>query len=148
MQQAMTLPTCEEINPYDDLDGRVACKHFFGRSLEEAVALFRESDIYYQEALMWMGAPAFRFYLPAVFQFIRLAEVDSSGFVSHFASTLEYRLENEPTEMIPIAPQLAELCGYIIENWSRFSEGAAAYGDVRTRYETLCREFSRLCPST
>ena len=72
----MTLPTRQEINPHDDLDGRVVCKHFFGKSLDEAEALFRENDIYCESDLMWMGAPAFRFYLPAVFQFVHHATDD------------------------------------------------------------------------
>ena len=41
---AMTLPTRQEINPYDDLDGRVACEHFLGKSLNEAEALFRSEE--------------------------------------------------------------------------------------------------------
>lgn len=61
----VTLPTAEELNPYDDLDGRVACRHFLGKSLAEAEALFRENEIYYQEDLMWMGAKAFCFYVQA-----------------------------------------------------------------------------------
>ncbi len=37
----MTVPTRGEINPYDDLDGRVACDHFHGKNLDEAEALIR-----------------------------------------------------------------------------------------------------------
>ena len=144
----MTLPTPQEINPYDDLDGRVACEHFLGKSLDEAEALFRENDIYYQSDLMWMGAPAFRFYLPAVFQFVRHQTGDISDFISHFAGTLEFRLEHEAGELTPVASQLAEFCSYIIDHWSRFSEGTEAYGDVRARFEVLRTAFSRLCQET
>lgn len=144
----MTLPTRQEINPFDDLDGRVACEHFFGKSLDEAEALFRENDVYYQGDLMWMGTPAFRFYLPAVFQFVRHGTDDISDFVSHFAATLEFRLEYEADELTPVASQLAEFCSYIVEHWSRFSEGAEAYGDVRARFETLRTAFSWLSQET
>ena len=80
----MTLPNRQEINPHDDLDGRVACEHFFGKSLEEAEAMFRASPIYYQSDLMWMGAAAFRFYLPAVVRFVRHETSDISDFVRAF----------------------------------------------------------------
>lgn len=139
----MTLPTRQEINPYDDLDGRVACKHFFGKGLEEAEALFRENDIYYQSDLMWMGAVAFRFYLPAAARFIQNAG-DVSDFVAHFASTLEFRLEYEAQELTPVAPQLIELCDYLLQHWSTFEEGTAAYDDVGVRYMSLRESFSRL----
>jgi hypothetical protein len=140
----MPLPTRQEICPHDDLDGRVACEHFLGRSLEEAEALFRESSIYYQSDLMWMGAVAFRYYLPAVVQFVRSeAATDDSDFVAHFASTLAFRLEHEPQELQPVAEQLSELCRYIVEHWSRFESGSEFYDDVRTRNQTLQRTFSR-----
>jgi hypothetical protein len=145
----MPLPTRQEICPHDDLDGRVACEHFLGRSLEEAEALFRASSMYYQEDFMWMGAVAFRFYLPAVVQFVRSeAATDDSDFIAHFAGTLEFRLEHESQELQPAAEQLVILCGYVVEHWSRFERGAKAYGDVRARYQTLQQAFSRLPAGT
>jgi hypothetical protein len=143
----MTLPTRQEINPHDDLDGRVACEHFLGKSLEEAEVLFRESSIHYQSDLMWMGAVAFRYYLPAVVRFIR-SEAADSDFVSHFCGTLEFRLEHESAELLPVAEQLATLCGYIIDHWARFEAGAEAYGDIRARFATLHEAFSRLTQET
>jgi hypothetical protein len=42
----MRLPTAREINPAaEDLDGKWAEKHFLGKSLEEAEALFREDSL-------------------------------------------------------------------------------------------------------
>jgi hypothetical protein len=141
----MTLPTRQEINPLnDDLDGQAACEHFFGKSLDEAEAMFRERDLYYQEDLMWMGAPAFRYYVPAALQYVRRSTGDVSEFVSWLVSTLEHRLEWDREELAPVASQLAEFCGYVIEHWSRFSEGAEFYGDVPARCESLRGAFSQL----
>ena len=103
----MPLPTREEICPYNDLDGLSACEHFLGKSLEEAEALFRESSIYYQADLMWMGTVAFRYYLPAVFGFVRSdAATDDSDFIAHCASTLESRLEHESAQLRHLASSL------------------------------------------
>lgn len=140
----MTLPSRQEINPHDDLDGRLACEHFYGKTLEEAEALFRENDIYYQSDLLWMGVPAFRFYLSAVDRFIRHATEDISDFVAHFASTLESRLEQDARELTSVAAQLLELCDYILEHWAKFEIGTATYGDVGVRYMSLRDSFSRL----
>lgn len=144
----MKLPTRHEINPHDDLDGQEACKHFFGKDLDEAEALFRENDLYYQGDLLWMGPSAFRFYLPAAIRFVRHSTDDVSDFVSCFSDTLEFRLKHEADELLPVASQLAEFCSYIIAHWSKFSDGAAAYGDVRARYERLCAVFSGMCGKT
>ncbi|HKQ39872.1 MAG TPA: hypothetical protein VJ063_17470 [Verrucomicrobiae bacterium] len=60
----MSLPTKDEINPWPgDLDGKTAVRHFLGKSLDEAEALFQEASLVYQEDLMFMGASAFRFYV-------------------------------------------------------------------------------------
>jgi hypothetical protein len=141
----MTLPTRQEINPLnDDLDGQAACEHFLGKSLDEAEAMFREKDLYYQEDLMWMGASAFRFYVPAALQYVRRSTDDVSEFVSWLASTLEFRLKYDADELTPVASQLAEFCRYVIEHWSRFGEDTEFYGDVPARYETLRAAFSQL----
>jgi hypothetical protein len=117
----MTLPTAKEINPYDDLDGRVACKNFLGKSLDEVEVMFRENSIYYQEGLMWMGPVAFRFYVPALINYIR-SEVATgdSDIINCFGGLLEFRLEHQAAELLPISEQLASVCGYIIQHYSRF----------------------------
>ena len=59
------LPTPDEINPFDDLDGRAALEAFLGKSLAEAEAMFREEPLSKLEDLAWMGSRAFDFYAPA-----------------------------------------------------------------------------------
>jgi len=142
----MTLPTSREINPHRDPgDGAEACAHFLGRSLEEAEALFRESSIYYQSDLMWMGPVAFRYYLPAVAQYIYSdSAAGEYDFIAHFAGTLEFRLEHESQELIPVADQLVALSGYIVEHWAKFEAADDAYGDVCGRFQAIQRAFVRL----
>jgi hypothetical protein len=62
-------PSREEINVYDSLDERSACRNFLGKTLDQAEALFRESSLYYQEGLMWMGPVAFRYYIQAAINY-------------------------------------------------------------------------------
>jgi len=66
----MSLPMRHDINVYDSLNERVACEHFFGRSLDEAEQLFCENALLYQEDLMWMGPAAFRYYVQASARYI------------------------------------------------------------------------------
>src|SRR5260221_12216404 len=127
----MTLPSAKEINPHDDLDGRVACKNFLGKSLDEAEALFRENSTHYQEGLMWMGPIAFRFYVPALIHYIKSeAATGDSDIISCFAGLVEFRLEHEAAELLPIAEQLASVCDYIIQHYGRFDLSREIYGDL------------------
>ena len=146
----MPLPTRQEICPHDDLDGRVACEHFLGRSLHEAVALFREQPSYYESDLMWMGPVAFRYYVHAAIQFIRGLDAGhvQGEFITGFAGTVRHRLQYEAHELAPVATELAGICGYIVEHWPRFGVDPEFYGDVRARYAALQQAFLRLSAET
>lgn len=141
-----SLPTREEINVHDDLDGRVACKNFFGKTLEEAEGLFRENSLYYGEDLLWMGPVAFRFYVQAAIRFIRSDHgAFQSDFINGLRSTLSFRLEQEPLEeLTPIAEQLAAICQYIVEYWAKFDADGQIYGNLRDRYVALQQTFTQL----
>src|SRR6185436_18816876 len=108
----MSLPTANEINPIPGcLDGQCAEEHFLGKNLEEAEALFREASIIYQEDLMFMGPIAFRFYVHAAINYIRSqAATGDSSIIDCFAGILEFRLEFEAHELVPVAAQLASVC--------------------------------------
>ena len=141
----MRLPTAKEINPIpEDLDGRCAEQHFLGKSLEEAEALFRENSLRYQEDLMFMGAPAFHFYVHAAINYIQSdAATDDPDIINCIAGILEHRLEFEAEELPPVAPQIAAVCRYILEHYDRFAITPQIYGDLRPRFQTLEQTFLR-----
>src|SRR3954466_14676437 len=114
-----SLPTAREINVYGDLDGRTACEHFLGKTIEEAEAMFRENSLYYQEDLMWMGPVAFGYYVEAAIRYLRSdAAENDCGFVSALGATLEFRLEHYPESLAPIWGQLASACDYVVAHRS------------------------------
>ena len=141
----MRLPAAREINPVPtDLDGRCAERHFLGKTLQQAEALFREASIIYQEDLMFMGPIAFRFYVQAAISYIQSdAATEDSAIISCFASVLEHRLEFEAEELVAVAPQLAAICRYILEHYERFCITAEINGDLRPRFQSLEQAFLR-----
>ena len=142
----MILPTAQEIDPYNSLDGRAACQHFLGKNLDEAEALFREAPLYYQEDLMFMGPVAFRYYVQAAIRHIQSeAATGDSDIVSCLASILDFRQEYEPAELVAIAIQLASACGYVWENSARFDDGVLGVDDdLRARFLSLQQSFLKL----
>jgi hypothetical protein len=140
----MQLPSRDEINVYDDdLDGRVACDHFFGKTLEQAEGMFHENSLCYQEDLMWMGPAAFCFYLPAFLNYLRSDSADDAD-LSCLAMILEYRLENDASALIPIAPQVVSICRHILDHFGRYAVDTQLYGDLQSRLESLDLEFRKL----
>jgi hypothetical protein len=141
----MSLPTAKEIDPYDSLDGRVARRNFFGKTLDEAEALFRDNSLYYQEGLMWMGPAAFRFYVQAAICYAKSeAASGDSAIADCLAGIFEFRLEYESAELVPIAGQLADICGYFVEHYERFDLEPEIFGDVRARFRKLQQTFSQM----
>ena len=139
----MRLPTTREINPIpENLEGQSAEEHFHGKSLEEAEALFCENSLYYQEDLMFMGAPAFCFYVQAAISYIQsAAATEDSDIVNSLASILDHRLQFEAKELIGVAAQLASVCRYILEHYDRFALTPDIYGDLRPRFQALEQTF-------
>ena len=145
MGESQAIPSREEIDVYGCLDGRSAAKHFLGKTLDEAEALFRENSVYYQEDLMWMGPVAFRFYVRAAIRYVESEYATSdSGLVSCVASIFRFRLEHEPAELRSIASSLADFCSYVIEHFGRFDVDPAIYGDLHGDYSALVSAFRHL----
>jgi hypothetical protein len=138
----MRLPTAKDISPrfgtdYEGNDERYAREHFLGKSLDEAEALFRQNALYYEEDLLWMGAPAFRYYVPAFIRYIRSehSRCDPDA-VNCFAGLLEQRAELAD-DVAAIADQLADVCRYVLDHYDKFEADPSIYGDLRPRYELL-----------
>ena len=139
----MALPTAQEINPIpDDLDGRHAVQNFLGKSLAEAEALFRQNSLFYQEDLMFMGAPAFRFYAQAAISYIQSEAATGDADMIHcFAGILEHRLKSESGELASVGALLASACRYILEHYARFEVKRESHGDLRPHLQSLEQGF-------
>lgn len=141
----MALPTREEINPHDDLDGRVASDHFFGKSLEQAEALFRENGDYYGSDLIWMGPIAFRYYVQAAIWLIKNEDeprrVES---IPSFVLAVEQRLQFEEQELRPIAGQLADVCRYILEHYDVLGDLPATEEETKALQESVRQQLMKL----
>jgi hypothetical protein len=68
-----SVPWCLDI-PY-------AYAHFFGKSLPEAVALFEDNAIYYEEDLVFMPRPCLDYYIDAYIEYLmsERSKADSDG---------------------------------------------------------------------
>lgn len=138
----MSLPTREDINPWnDETDCQTACEHYLGKSLEEVAAMLHDDYWLYGEDLAYMGPVAFRFYLPAVAQVLR----SGSPLVDWFAFVLRNRLEGEPHELLPIAEQLVALCDEVVSCWVHFHESGTYFGLNQSQVPDDNGEWRKAC---
>jgi hypothetical protein len=139
----MSLPSARDINPIpDDLDGKVAEEHFLGKSLEEAVKLFEDNFLYFQEDLLFMGAPAFRFYLEAAIQY---AESQEAKYCAEDARlllmVLRHRWEYEPDELAPVRDSLLEYCRGVIDRIPHTDVDPAIDGNLEAEYRSFLAQL-------
>ncbi|MEO8108808.1 MAG: hypothetical protein ABI594_02195 [Ginsengibacter sp.] len=132
----MNLPTKDEINIYNSLDEIAACKHFLGKSLEQAEALFRENSAYYQEYLMWMGPVAFNFYLESAINYLKSDDaVGDSHLIECLYQIVVFRMKQK--EFVLAIDRVNKLIAYVMEYYDKFEVNEVVYGDVLSKYEHL-----------
>jgi hypothetical protein len=139
------IPSRGDINVFDSLDEREACKHFLGKNLDEAEGLLRENFLYYQEDLMWMGPRAFTYYVHAAINYIHSDSASAnSDTVNCLAGLFEFWFEHYRQELLLVAEPLAEVCRYILDHWIKFAVDPRIYGDLRARFVVLAQAFEHL----
>lgn len=148
MSERNRLPTAEEIGSSDprDVDAPWAVKHFHGKTLEEAEALFGHyTSLTYTEDFYSMGPVGLRFYLQSA---IRYAKSERSrndpDFINGLAGALYWRLKQDAQELLPCAPMLVEGCGYILAHFSHYGADPQIYTGLRKRYRKLMEMFTRM----
>lgn len=145
----MRLPTAKDISPYFDTDHeaddeRCAREDFLGKNLDEAEALFCQNALFYGGSLLWMGAPAFRYYVLAFIRYIRSVHSrDDPDAINCFAGLLEQRSEHA-ADVAPIAGELTDACHYILKHYDKFDADPIIYGDLRIVYEALMFKLHKI----
>lgn len=149
-QPPSRIPTNKDISPaygtdHEGLDEAHARKTFHGKTLEEAGLLFRENALFYQEDLLFMGPAGFRYYIHAYLNYLESPHAThDSDAVNCFVSLLEYRLEKQAKEILPVAAQLTQTCQHILNHYDRFDITADIYGDLRPQLEILIKRLGSL----
>lgn len=115
------LPTAEELNDHS-IDGPYAERHFLGKSLTEAQAMFAENSLSYLEDLSHMPPRGFEFYFPAAVAYF-LSPESSEDFiaVSSFLGSLTIRLDDHANDLLPTTVQpLIDALAAIRDDWGRW----------------------------
>ncbi len=101
------------------IDIPIAYEHFFGKSLDEAFALFVEKSICYQEDVMFMPKACFRFYLYAYMSYLLspISSGDSDG-ASCFFELVEFRIDDILSSDPVLGIRVSEVLNRLRDNQS------------------------------
>ena len=138
-----TIPTAEQLNPFDDLDGRAAVRRFLGKTMVEAEALFRENSMLYQEDLMWMGPEAFKYYFPAAVSYIQSeASQGDEDMVRCLASVIDFRLDGDRESVDAVSEEVIALSDAVLGNPEKFHDAVPVSEDVLAQYRGFHERYS------
>lgn len=134
---AATPPDAAEWGDFAaDLDIAYAYRQFAGKSRDEALLLFEQSDVLSRaEDLGAMPAGPFRYYMPVFRDFVvspRIFELNQGLYASTaadaFLNLIMRRLEDEPQVIEPLMPELLPAVEYLAENQARYDADEDVYG--------------------
>jgi hypothetical protein len=123
-----------------DIETRYAYSNFFGKSLVEAVQMFQENALHFQEDLGSMPAIPFNFYVMAFVSYITsdLAEGDADGAFAFLRMThwqIRHRSDLINMEVVS-AMQLA--CASVAQRQKFYAaEDIDSYGDFSEHYKAI-----------
>ena len=126
----------------NDLDGQAALRSFFGKSLEEAEALFQRNALFYQEELSAMPAGPFNFYAPALVRYVLSdrASGDADG-ASSFLEMVRWMLEKHHRSIRPeVEEALVSAAADVAGRQEFYEADVAIYG----RFEEKLAEIRAL----
>jgi hypothetical protein len=125
------------------IDTPHAYEHFAGKSLTEAVGLFKNNAIYYQEDVMWMPSACFPFYAGAYIQYLLSddSKGDSDGANCLFG-LVEFR-SPEIRANTPLTAMVAEALRHVATRQTWYDADESIYGDFAERSRTALTHIER-----
>ncbi len=115
------------------LDEKYAFDHFHGKTMAEAIRLFEENSLHYQEDLHYLPPRIFAYYLKAFISYLLsdASKADSDG-ANCFISLIDLKAEHEPEILGSSWPEIEPVLDRLVRRQDDFFEAdRAIYGDFR-----------------
>ena len=140
------LPSYRDVAPGDAPWCLEAAEHFFGKTMEEAEALFGSgAGLSYTEDLFWMAPAGFRFYVQAAIRWCLSPRANGDpDIINGVAGAISLWRDSEPEELVPCAGLLAKFCLEVLDSFDRYDADPEIYSGLRERYQELGDYFTRI----
>jgi hypothetical protein len=142
------FPTAEEISPIpQDLDGRVAVRHFLGKTEDQAMAMFVEAFEQYSEDFLGMGPVAFGYCFPVA---VRYAESDTVRLEPSVADTLlgimRHRHRWDRPSLDRLLPLLTAYVDGVVARVGQMRVERHCYGNLAGKYRRFLQKLLAEAP--
>jgi hypothetical protein len=125
-----------------DFDAEYAHKMFAGKSIAEALAMFRDNVLERAEDVRFMPTIPFRYYMLAFKEYVLSDaaledEVDAASAADAFLNLVEWRLRQAPRSIVPILTDLVPAVEYVVNHQGRYGANVEIYGDFHERLDRI-----------
>jgi hypothetical protein len=122
------------------LDAKAAFEHFHGKTIAEAVRLFEDNSLYYQEDVMFMPSRVFGYYLFAYAMYLLSdAAADDLDGASCFIVLIDHKARMQQADIVPIWNDVRQILEHLAANYGFYGASPEIYGSFRARCETIVR---------
>lgn len=122
----------------EDLDTRCAFEQFGGKSISEAVDLFVENALYYQEDLQWMPKIPFQYYIHAYKEYLLSPKAaEDSDAASCYLRLIKLKLETDPESVREIFDSLLPSIRHVVDNQGFYDADIEIYGDFKDLFKKI-----------
>ena len=143
---AQTIPTLEDWHsePWD-LDIPCAFRNFNGKTVAEAVLLFEENSLRYQEDLMFMPSRVFGYYLRAYIAYLMspASALDSDG-AGCFLGLIAHKVKYKPADVRPLWPEILPVLEHLAMHEEFFDTVPEIDGSFLQRAEEIVTAFGEM----
>ena len=141
----MEIPKEEDWGNWnDDLDTRYAFKQFGGKSISEAVDLFIENALYYQEDLQWMPIIPFQYYIHAYKEYLLSDKSsDDSDAASCYLRLIKCKLGTDRNCIIDIFDSLLPSINFVADNQAFYDADISIYGNFKDLYSEILDIYNK-----
>jgi len=115
------------------LDAKYAYQNFHGKSLGEAVKLFEDNALRYQEDVLFMPSRVFGYYIKAYMTYLTsdAAQGDSDG-ASCFIALIAFKAEHQPADIAPLWPEIEPVLKRLADHQEWYEALWEVYGSFRS----------------
>lgn len=135
------IPTEEDWGAYNNnLDSKYAYKMFFGKSNQEMQESFKENVLARVEDLRWMPEKAFQYYMIGFRNYVMAGDFgfyDEADASCCFLELIIQKLEEQPTHILPILPDLMKAAEHVGNNQSKYDADEDIYGNFKEKLNKI-----------
>ena len=127
----------------NELDANHAYRMFNGKSHEQAVEMFNKMPFFYQEDVMWMPLPCFKFYVRAYIQYLLSDKsIDDPDSSNSFIGIVGFRLNEIRHLDEKLKNEIFSTVQFIADNQLRFDADEEIYGSFQLYADRIFRKLS------